>query len=267
MSAPLLQLAGIVKHYGPVHALDDVSFTLHPGEIVGLVGDNGAGKSTLVKVMSGAVQPDAGTIRFEAREVRIASPLEARALGIETVYQDLAVVPHMDVEANLFLGREITGTRWWKSLAAATRRRCGGGDGAHRLVAGGADLGPPAGGIAVGRPAPERRGRPRHLLGAQDGHHGRAHGRARRARIWRGVLELIKGPGEGTRHGRGAGQPQHPAGVRDRRPIFVLRHGRRVGELHTREAAMNDVVGLITGVRVADSVNPAPSPVGPPDPG
>ncbi|MGH7159665.1 MAG: ATP-binding cassette domain-containing protein, partial [Acetobacteraceae bacterium] len=113
MTAPLLSLRGIYKHYGPVHALDGVDFDLFPGEIVGLVGDNGAGKSTLVKVMSGATMPDGGTIAFEGKPVLLRSPQEARAIGIETVYQDLAVVPWLDVEANLFLGREITGRHWW----------------------------------------------------------------------------------------------------------------------------------------------------------
>src|SRR6185437_1660619 len=122
---PILELHDIVKHYGPVHALDGVSFHLNEGEIVGLVGDNGAGKSTLVKVMSGAVQPDGGTIRFAGKEVRLASPAEAREIGIETVYQDLAVVPQLDVGANLFLGRELTGTRWWNrwKLDKARMRR------------------------------------------------------------------------------------------------------------------------------------------------
>ena len=122
--SPILELHDVTKHFGPVHALDGVSFALAAGEIVGLVGDNGAGKSTLVKPMSGALQPDRGVIRFEGRRLSIPSPLDARALGIETVYQDLAVIAHMDVEANLFLGREITGTSWWNRWLlnkAATR--------------------------------------------------------------------------------------------------------------------------------------------------
>ncbi|HTV69179.1 MAG TPA: ATP-binding cassette domain-containing protein, partial [Rhizobiaceae bacterium] len=123
--APLFELTDIRKRFGAVQALDGISFRLHRGEIVGLVGDNGAGKSTLVKVMSGALTPDAGVVRFEGREVKVDSPFDARALGIETVYQDLAVVPEMDVEGNLFLGREITGKQWWNRwlLDKAAMRR------------------------------------------------------------------------------------------------------------------------------------------------
>jgi D-xylose transport system ATP-binding protein len=105
--APLLQLEGISKQFGPVHALDRVDFAVNAGEVVGLVGDNGAGKSTLVKTIAGINSPDQGTIRFEGKEVSIHKPQDAVGLGIATVYQDLALCDNLDVVANLFLGREL----------------------------------------------------------------------------------------------------------------------------------------------------------------
>jgi D-xylose transport system ATP-binding protein len=104
--APLLELEGVSKAFGPVQALDRVDFAVHAGEVVGLVGDNGAGKSTLVKAIAGINPPDSGTVRFEGKEVKITTPQDATLLGIATVYQDLALADNLDVVANLFLGRE-----------------------------------------------------------------------------------------------------------------------------------------------------------------
>jgi simple sugar transport system ATP-binding protein len=106
MAEPLLEARGIVKSFGRVQALRGASFTVHPAEVVALIGDNGAGKSTLVKTLSGVLQPDEGEIRFEGRPVSIPTPVAARELGIETVYQDLALAPDLESSANLFLGRE-----------------------------------------------------------------------------------------------------------------------------------------------------------------
>jgi simple sugar transport system ATP-binding protein len=96
----------VSKSYGPVAALREVSFTVGTGEVLGLVGDNGAGKTTLVKCLSGIVRPDHGEILLDGVPVTIGSPKEARALGIETVHQDLALIDSLDVTANLFLNRE-----------------------------------------------------------------------------------------------------------------------------------------------------------------
>jgi simple sugar transport system ATP-binding protein len=104
---PLLEARSIVKSFGKVQALRGADFTVLPNEVVALVGDNGAGKSTLVKTLAGVHQADGGEILFEGRPVTIASPLDARALGIETVYQDLALAAELDPASNLFLGREI----------------------------------------------------------------------------------------------------------------------------------------------------------------
>jgi D-xylose transport system ATP-binding protein len=105
-SEALLTLEGVSKKFGPVQALDRVDFEVHGGEVVGLVGDNGAGKSTLVKTIAGIHSPDAGRISFEGNEVSIIRPHDATALGIATVYQDLALCDNLDVVANVFLGKE-----------------------------------------------------------------------------------------------------------------------------------------------------------------
>jgi D-xylose transport system ATP-binding protein len=102
----LLELGGASKRFGPVQALDRVDFEVHAGEVVGLVGDNGAGKSTLVKAIAGIHSLDSGSVRFEGERVAIHRPQDATALGIATVYQDLALCDNLDVVANLFLGRE-----------------------------------------------------------------------------------------------------------------------------------------------------------------
>ncbi|MEB3368332.1 ATP-binding cassette domain-containing protein [Saccharopolyspora mangrovi] len=107
MTEPLLEARDLVKRYGSVEALRGASFTVHPGEVVALIGDNGAGKSTLVKCLSGVEQPDSGQILVEGKPVSLDSPTAARGHGIETAYQDLAVAPDLDPAANLFLGREI----------------------------------------------------------------------------------------------------------------------------------------------------------------
>ena len=103
----ILEARGISKHYGGIKALDDVDLVLRDGEVLAVVGDNGAGKSTLVKAITGAISRTSGTILFDGEEVRIDSPTDAKAVGIETVYQDLALVNEISITKNIFLGREI----------------------------------------------------------------------------------------------------------------------------------------------------------------
>jgi ABC-type sugar transport system ATPase subunit len=103
----MLELSGIHKWFGGLHALDDISFTIRPGEAVGLVGDNGAGKSTLLKTISGVHEPTQGTIAVQGKQVELESPSVARKLGVETVYQDLALVGRFTISENFFLGREL----------------------------------------------------------------------------------------------------------------------------------------------------------------
>ena len=102
----LLEIRHLSKHFGGVMALQDVSLTVGDGEIVGLVGDNGAGKSTLIKIISGVLRPDGGSIRLGGQEAALQSPKDAALLGIQTVYQDLALCDNLDVVANMFLGNE-----------------------------------------------------------------------------------------------------------------------------------------------------------------
>jgi fructose transport system ATP-binding protein len=106
-TAPLLQARGLTKRYGRVTALDHADFDLYPGEILAVIGDNGAGKSSLIRALSGALVPDEGEIRLDGQPVSFRSPLDARAAGIETVHQTLALSPSLSIADNMFLGREL----------------------------------------------------------------------------------------------------------------------------------------------------------------
>jgi len=108
VEGPIVKLVGISKSFGPVKALQDVDFHADHGEIVGLVGDNGAGKSTLIKILSGVHPADKGETYFEGKKVVLSSPIDARNLGIETIYQDLALVEDLPIYRNIFLARELT---------------------------------------------------------------------------------------------------------------------------------------------------------------
>ena len=106
MSTPILSLRGVNKSFGPVHVLRDVDFDIAAGKVTALVGDNGAGKSTLIKCIAGIYTPDHGDFLFEGNRVEIHGPRDATALGIEIVYQDLALCDNLDIVHNMFLGRE-----------------------------------------------------------------------------------------------------------------------------------------------------------------
>jgi len=106
-AVPLLEMRGVIKRFGGVTALDDINLRIDPGEVVALVGDNGAGKSTLSKVIAGVLQPEDGDVLVDGTAHKITGPTHARSLGIEVVYQDLALAPNLDIATNLFLGREI----------------------------------------------------------------------------------------------------------------------------------------------------------------
>lgn len=104
---PIIEMRNISKRFGGVHALENVTVDLYPGEVVGLLGHNGAGKSTLIKILAGAYAADEGQILMNGEPVRLHGPRDAQRLGIETIYQTLALADNLDVPANIFLGREL----------------------------------------------------------------------------------------------------------------------------------------------------------------
>ncbi len=122
---PVLELRNIVKHFGAIHALNDVDLHIEPGEVLGLMGDNGAGKSTLVRVMAGNFPPTSGDVLIDGEAKHFGKPVEAREKGIEVVYQYLALCNNLSAAANVFLGREIkkgAGPIRWLDHAAMARR-------------------------------------------------------------------------------------------------------------------------------------------------
>jgi D-xylose transport system ATP-binding protein len=127
-AVPLVEMKDVSIAFGGIRAVDHASMDLYPGEVVGLLGHNGAGKSTLIKVLSGAYKRDAGTILIEGREADINNPRDAKRLGIETIYQTLALADNVDASANLYLGRELR-TRWGTlddiAMEASTREVMG----------------------------------------------------------------------------------------------------------------------------------------------
>lgn len=246
--APALEVRSLSKSYGPVQALRDVSLGLYRGEVLGLLGDNGAGKTTLVKCVSGILRPDAGRIFVDGREVRIADPQTARALGIEAVHQGLALVETLDVAGNLFLNRELLtpGLRWLRWLDKRTMYRE-----SERILAQ-LQIRVPSvrhpidrlsGGqrqaVAVGRAVGWGRhivlmDEPAAALGVEQARH---------------VLELVhRLRDQGVAVLFISHNMQHVIEVCDR--AVVLRHGRKVGDVAIREVTARDLVDLITGARI-----------------
>ena len=174
---PLLRLKGVSKNFGPVQALSDIDFEIPAGKVTALIGDNGAGKSVTIKTIAGIHAPEHGQIFWEGKPVRIRTPREAAALGIETVYQDLALCNNLDIVQNMFLGRERL------NRARVPRR---GGDGeigrrdARQPRGDDRALDPAAGRLALGRTAAIGRDREGRALGGEARDHGRADGGARR---------------------------------------------------------------------------------------
>ncbi|MGA7282476.1 MAG: ATP-binding cassette domain-containing protein [Acidimicrobiia bacterium] len=128
MTAPLVEMKQMNVSFGGVHAVENVSIDLHAGEILGLVGGNGAGKSTLIKTLSGAQKADSGEILISGTPVGIENPRDAKALGVETIYQTLALAENIDAPGNMFLGRELTGSFGNlddSAMEAATRKIMG----------------------------------------------------------------------------------------------------------------------------------------------
>jgi simple sugar transport system ATP-binding protein len=250
MSDVLLEARGLVKRFGHVTALDGADFTVRSDEVVALVGDNGAGKSTLVKTLSGVHPPTAGEIHFKGKPITLASPIHARELGIETVYQDLALAPDLEPAANLFLGRELVRPGVLGRLGfldkAEMRRRTDeafqtlgvalrGDRAAVATLSGGQRQG-----VAVSRAVTWASevvfmDEPTAALGVVQ---------------TRAVLDLIR---KVKASGRSVVLVSHNMPevfeVADR--IEVLRLGRRVAQLNAAYASMEDVIGAMTGALAA----------------
>ena len=249
---PILEAKGLKKAYGNVVAMEGADFDLYPGEILAVIGDNGAGKSTLIKALSGAITPDDGEIRLDGEVVHFRSPHDAREAGIETVYQDLAVAPALDIAENLFLGRERKrkgplgkwlrmldhkamreeAVKQMKSLQIGIRSM----NQAVETLSGGQRQG-----VAVARSAAWARklvimDEPTAALGVRESGQ---------------VLELIK-------RVRDNGLPvilishnmPHVFEIADR--IHIHRLGKRVAVVDPKERSMHDVVGIMTGAVVHD---------------
>jgi ABC-type sugar transport system ATPase subunit len=120
---PLLRVEKVSKHFGGVKAVDEVSLEVNAGEVVGIIGDNGAGKSTLIKMISGVYVPDGGKIYFDGQETEGKSPREMREMGLETIYQDLALADNLDAGANIFLGREPVKSGFFNTVDNMNIRR------------------------------------------------------------------------------------------------------------------------------------------------
>jgi ABC-type sugar transport system ATPase subunit len=247
VAAPALAIRGATKRFGAVKAIDGVDLHVHRGEVMALLGDNGAGKSTLIKCISGAHRFDAGTIEMDGQAVTIHSPSDARTLGIETVYQDLALFDNLKATDNFYAGRELAGPSWLpRSLRVLRRRRMAE---ATRDVLARLEVAVPrldttiglmSGGqrqaIAVSRAAAFASNvvildEPTAALGVRES---------------RGVLDLIRRLRDGGKavivisHAL-----DHVMEVADR--AVVLRRGRKVGELPASPEAHAQIVSLIVG--------------------
>ena len=243
-SQPLLRLENITRNFGAIEALRGISFDIHRGEVVALLGDNGAGKSTLVKIIAGGLAPTSGKVIFEGKEHNFASPAEAKSAGIETVYQDLSLCTNVDVVANFFMGREIV--KHWFGIPILQER-----DMEDAVVQAMAN---------AGTKIPSLRINVEHLSGGQ-----RQAIELNRFVHWGGKLVLLDEPFaalgvEQTRRGldmikriatQGIGVViithimAQAFQVADR--IVVIRQGKVAGDVAARQTSPDEIVRMITG--------------------
>jgi fructose transport system ATP-binding protein len=249
-TSPLLEVSNLGRHYGGVKALTGLDLRLMPGEHAAVVGDNGAGKSTFVRMISGAERPDEGTITFAGEQCSFKSPLDARSVGIETVYQDLSLADDLDVVDNLFLGRELKHVELFGLSIlnrSAMRRR------AKELL------------DEVGVRIPSLRGRIRGMSGGQ-----RQGVAIARAAGWGSKLIILDEPTAALGVRETAGVEQIIRGLKKNGTavvlvshnlrqvfdlmdtIYVFRRGRMVGRREVPKTNPQEIVSLITGVE--DSV-------------
>jgi simple sugar transport system ATP-binding protein len=242
----VLEARGITKQYGHVQALADANFDVQAGEVVALIGDNGAGKSTLVRILSGAESADSGEILFEGRRVHLTSPTDARELGMETVFQDLALAPHLSPVQNMYLGREVMrkGLLGWAGFMDTKAMRVGSSTAFDRLGATVRNLNGPVGamsggqrqGIAVARAAAWAQkviflDEPTAALGVVQ---------------TQNVLDLIRRvSAEGIGVVFISHSMPHVMEVADR--IQVMWRGRRVATYRTADTSMEQLVSAMTG--------------------
>jgi fructose transport system ATP-binding protein len=238
----------LTKRFGPITACTDVDLDIRAGALTAIVGDNGAGKSTLIKMLAGAIQPDAGQILHRGKEVHFADPLQARSAGVETVYQTLALAPNLDTVSNVFLGRELTcrvaGIPFTKRLDEARMRRATETEIKNLSVQipriQGIPLGKMSGGqqqsVAIARAAFWAKevllmDEPTAALGLKES---------------RAVLELVK---KIVERGIAVVMISHilPHVIELADVIVVMRHGQKVAELERKEASMDNLVRLIVG--------------------
>ncbi|HYM68640.1 MAG TPA: ATP-binding cassette domain-containing protein [bacterium] len=239
---------GLSKHFGPIAACQDVDIDIRSGTLTAMVGDNGAGKSTLVKMLTGALQPDAGRLVLRGEEVRFASPLEARRKRVEVVYQELALAPNLDAVANIFLGRELTrpiagvpGLRRldearMRGLAREEIRRLNVKIPSIRGIPVGKMSGGQQQSVAIARAAYWTTDvlfmdEPTAALGVQEA---------------RAVLDLVRGIVD---RGVAVVMVSHilPHVIELADHIVVMRHGRKVADTPSRDVGMDALVRLIVG--------------------
>lgn len=243
---PLLEARGLSRSFGTVRALDNVDFEAYAGEVTALIGDNGAGKSTLVKALSGNLQVDTGQILFEGKPLDTSNPSAVSALGIETVFQDLALAPHLDPVQNMFLGREVPRRGVGGMLGMMNRKEM-----VKQSKLAFEELGATV--ASLTSPVGEMSGGQRQAVAIARAVHWASRvifldepTAALGVRQTKNVLETIK-------RVRDKGLAQvfishsmpHVMEVADR--IEVLRLGRRVASLKTKDTSMEELVGLMTG--------------------